>query len=126
MIKVRLLLPALVLTFLCGYMEWGQGQSAFLVQTEYEQFFRRELSTDSMVHPFVLLPFAGQLLLLVNTLLAKPRRRLATAGIVLMGILALMILLVGTLSRNALMALSVMPFLALAIVHFRKPEWYPA
>ena len=126
MIKVRVLLPALVLTFLCGYMEWGQGQSAFLAQTEYELFFRRDHSTESMSHPFVLLPFAGQMMLLVNTFLARPRRRLATAGIVLMGILALMILLVGTLSRNPRTVLSVMPFLALAILHFRKPEWYPA
>ena len=126
MTKVRVLLLALVLTFLCGYMEWGQGQSAFLAQTEYELFFRRGLSTDSMVHPLVLLPFAGQLLLLVNTLLAKPRRRLATAGLVLMGVLALMILLVGILSRNIWMVLSILPFLALAVLHFRKPDWYPA
>lgn len=126
MTKVRVLLLALVLTFLCGYMEWGGGQSTTLAQAEYQLFFQQPVSSDSMTHPLILLPFAGQVLLLINLFLAKPRRRLGTFGLVLMGVLALMILLVGIPSRNIWMVLSILPFLALAVLHFRKPDWYPA
>ncbi|MBK7910171.1 hypothetical protein [Candidatus Pollutiaquabacter sp.] len=126
MTKVRVLLLALVLTFLCGYMEWGGGQSITLAQAEYQLFFQKPLSSDTITHPLILLPFAGQVLLLVNLILAKPRRRLGTFGLVLMGLLALMILLVGILSRNVWMILSILPFLSLAILHFRKPDWYSA
>ena len=41
-------------------------------------------------------------------------------------VMSLMILLVGILSRNIWMVLSILPFLALAVLHFRKPDWYPA
>lgn len=126
MMHVRALQLALVVSFLFGYMEWGQGQSAFLAQTEYDLFFRRDLSPDSIAHPLVLLPLGGQVILLINAFLSMPRRRLATVGTFLMGILALLILLAGTLSRNAWMCLSVVPFLGLVVVHFRKPQWYPA
>ena len=107
-------------------MEWGGGNRS--------RWPRRSTSCSSnspfrripWTHPLILLPFAGQVLLLVNLFLAKPRRRLGTFGLVLMGVLALMILLVGILSRNIWMVLSILPFLALAVLHFRKPDWYPA
>lgn len=103
-------------TFLC-YLEWGGGNSGFLVQLEYDLFFKTS-QPNSFLHPLILLPLAGQILLLLSVLL--PNRKLTLSGIVLLSLLVLMILVVGLLSMNLKIILSTLPFLALSIFYILK------
>lgn len=110
----KLALLCAVLSLLVGYMEWGGGNSAFVYQAEYQILFQSGSKADSFTHPLVLLPFAGQLLLLVALFQTRPNRRLVFIGLAAMGLLAAMLLLVGLLARSPKIVLSVLPFWAAA------------
>ena len=107
----KLPLLCALLSFLACYLEWGQGNSSFVFEAEYLLFFQKSGKADSLTHPLILLPFIGQLLVLYSLFQKPPRKRLVFIGLSLMGLLVVMVLLVGILSRNAKIALSTVPFL---------------
>ncbi len=107
----RLSLFCALLSFLVCYLEWGQGTSSFVFEIEYLLIFQKSGKADSFTHPLVLLPFVGQLLVLYSLFQEPPRKRLVFIGLSLMGLLVVMLLLVGVLSRNPKIALSTVPFL---------------
>lgn len=118
----RLLVLGLLVSFLLCYLEWGQSNSGFLFQLEYQVFAAGNKSLSSIVHPLILIPFGGQLLLLIVVFQRNPRRRLAVIGILLLSLLVLVILLVGILVFNLKIILSTLPFLLLSVyyVFFNK------
>ena len=118
MMKRRLLHIGLLLSSLLGYMAWGAGQDAFLVEAEYQLLTGRG-GDGAFSHPLVLLPMIGQLLLLFTIFQQVPSKLLTTIAILLLGILMLFVLLAGIFGQRWLMVLSVLPFLVLAIFHFR-------
>ncbi len=69
----KLLNILLILTSLIGYLEWGKGNTAFLGYVEYELIFKGNRSTDSFLHPFVIVPLLGQVLLLFLSTYRKPK-----------------------------------------------------
>ena|SRR6218665_3189010 len=107
---------AFLLTFLLCYLEWGGGNSGFLLQMEYDVLFKGQYS-DSFKHPLVLIPFLGQLLLLIS--IFRPRKKLILAGIILQGILVFMVLLVGGLSLNPKIFFSALPFVGVLVLFIR-------
>ena len=114
--QVRSLGAALVLTSGMAYLRWGGGsQSAFLF--EMEGTVLEKLTTDplSVLHPFVILPMSGQLLLIGNTLLPRPRPGILLAGLALLGSLLSFVLLAGILGKDPAVAGSCIPFLSVAI-----------
>ncbi len=111
----KLAILCTALSLLVGYMEWGGGNSAFVYEVEYQILFQQGSKTDSFTHPLVLLPFAGQALLLVALFQSKPGKRLVFIGLAAMGLLAAMLLLVGLLARSPKIVLSVLPFWAAAV-----------
>lgn len=115
--KQRLINAALFVTFLFCLIEWGGGHSYFLFQMEYEFFTQINEKLGSFTHPLILLPFCGQLLLLVTFLQKQPSRKLSMAGLLLTVPLAFMILLAGIFSLNYKMIISVMPY-TIAAVYF--------
>ena len=70
----RLLHALLLLTSLFGYLEWGEDRRMFLFQVEWEVIARALEAPLAVLHPLVVLPLAGQLLLLVNLLRDRPVR----------------------------------------------------
>lgn len=106
----------LVITSLFGYLEWGKENHLFLFQAEAEIFKKFFTSPDSVLHPFILLPFAGQILLLLTLLQKQPNRIMTFIGLGCIGILLAFMLFVGCLSLNIKIILSTLPFLIIAFL----------
>lgn len=104
----------LFLSSFIGYLEWGK-QSAFLGKVEYDLLFQSPKSADTFLHPFVLFPLVGQLLLLFSFFSSKPKLWLIIAAATGIALLFLLVFLVGLLSLNFKILLSVIPFLGFYI-----------
>lgn len=115
--KKRLIHLGLFLTSLVCYLEWGSDRSGFLFQMELEVFQAGAQSLSSILHPLVLIPMLGQIILLITVFQRNPSRRLAVIATLALGVLVLVILLVGILVFNVKIILSTLPFLGLAVVY---------
>jgi hypothetical protein len=100
-------------------MEWGTTNSGFIFQMEYEFFRRGNDIAGSFAHPLILLPFLGQVVLLVSTLLLL-HKRWTLIGLLLLSPLVIMILLAGSLSLNVKTIVSTLPFVIISILFIRS------
>jgi hypothetical protein len=123
--KEKILHLLLILTSLIAYMEWGGNNAAFLFQAEAQvltNFFR---SPQSALHPLTILPFLGQVLLLIALLMPKPPKALSLLGMVGLGSLIGVLFIFGLLAFQWKTVLSTLPFLlvsTLTIRHLRRPS----
>ncbi|HNL40093.1 MAG TPA: hypothetical protein PKH43_13180 [Saprospiraceae bacterium] len=101
-------------------MEWGGGNSSFVFQSEYQIFTQSASWRDNFAHPIILAGLLGQLLLLYAAFKKTPSVKLTWAGILILSPVVLLIFLAGALSMNWKMVLSVLPFLALAVMFWRN------
>lgn len=108
----------LLLTSLIGYTEWGTTQHAHLFQIEAELLRKLFNSPKDLIHPFVILPFLGQLILLIAILKKQTPRWLIIIGILFLGILLLLLLLIGILARDAKIIGFALPYVLLSILYF--------
>lgn len=116
----RLLYLALAIAPLFAYLEWGGGNHGFLFQMERDILISKGAQfSSSMLHPAVLLPLLGQLLLIIAAALPKPNRRLALVGVVLLSLLVGFILLIGVLGLSLKIILSTLPFVVLVVMFWR-------
>jgi len=111
----KLGITGLLISSLWVYLEWGGGYHAFIVQAEWEMFTKALIDPLSALHPFVLLPLAGQLMLIIALLQHDPGRRLTLVALVCLSVLILFITFVGLLSLNLKVVLSTLPFLGFGI-----------
>ncbi len=105
----------LLITSLFGYLEWGKGYHAFLFQAEAEIFLKGINNTESFIHPLVLVPLLGQLILVFTLFQPVASKRLSLIGLACLSLIMLMILLVGILSLNLKIGLSAVPFIATGV-----------
>ena len=117
--RQRLLNAGILLSFLLCYLEWGGGNSAFVAQVEYHVLLGKP-EAQNFAHPMIAIPFLGQLLVLFTLFQRTPSRRLTSLGVILMAVLVLLLALIGVLSKNPRIGLSILPFLTLAVVHFAR------
>ena len=115
----RALNICLLLTSLIGYLEWGKDMHSFLWQTERDLIFSTTHHSETFLHPFVLLPLCGQLLLLFTAFQKTPGRVLTYIGLACLSVIMLMILLVGLMSLNMRIALSAVPFVVVGVLVLR-------
>jgi len=101
----------LVLSFQLGYLEWGKGYHTFLFQAETEIISKAMSNAASAVHPFIIIPLAGLLILLYTLFQKTPSRFLSLSGLACLSVLMLLILLIGIISGNLKMIASTIPFL---------------
>jgi hypothetical protein len=113
-----------VLASMLGYLQWGENQHQFLFQTEAELFRKGWGNPGSVVHPFILLPLLGQLLLLVNAFVARPRKGLIYLGITLIGLLYALLIFIALLSSSWLVKAAVCPYSVMAVVLWVKTRPY--
>lgn len=111
---------ALILSGFIGYLEWGDHQSLFLIQGEWEILQKIISDPLSAAHPFVVLPMVGQFLLLITLFQKKPSRWLTWSGMAGIGILLLFMLFIGILGLNIKIAASTLPFLMVAFFTIRQ------
>jgi uncharacterized membrane protein len=120
MIKDKLLNVCLILTSFIGYLEWGGNNSMFLLQGEIEIFSKFVQDPNSIVHPFILLPLIGQLLLLYTLFQKRTNKIITYIGIGGIGILLLFMFLIGLISLNYKILISTIPFLITAVLTVRN------
>jgi hypothetical protein len=77
-------------------------------------------------HPLILFGLVGQLILLWSALFSRTPAWVTYVGIGMLAVVVLLILLAGSLSANARMILSVLPFLALAVWHIYRTRRHRA
>lgn len=115
-LKYKLLTILLIITSLFGYIEWGGDNKAFLFEIELE--ILPKLITDplSVLHPFTILPFAGQLILLITLFLKQPNKILSYIGIAGIGLLLGLMFVIGLISLHFKTVASSTPFLVVSII----------
>jgi len=72
----------LALSPLCIYLEWGSGMHSFLIEAEARVLSGLWSHPEEALHPFVLLPLTGQVLLLATLFQQRPGFWLSAAGMV--------------------------------------------
>lgn len=110
----------LLLTSLIGYTEWGATQHAHLFQLEAKLLRKLFSSPKDLLHPFVILPFLGQLILLIAILKKNTPRWLIITGILFLGILLLLLLFIGILARDAKIIGFALPYVLLSMMYFLR------
>lgn len=113
--KLKLLLAALIITSLAGYLEWGGDNKAYVFELEGTILEKLFTNPASVLHPLILIPLAGQILLVVAILQRKPGKWWIYGGTGSIGILFLTILIAGLAGMNIKIIGSVLPFLVLAV-----------
>jgi len=115
----RILNICLLLSSLVGYLAWGSGQHGFLIQMEYELIAKGRHDPGSFLHPFILLPLLGQILILYTIFQKTPGRIATLTGLACLSLIMLMILLVGILAMNIKIVASALPFIFTGIFVLR-------
>lgn len=111
----RVLNFLLIITSLLGYLEWAGSNSVFLAEAEWVILQHLFSSPETVIHPFTLIPLAGQLILLFTLFQDRPSPFLTYSGIALIFVLLGFMLFIGLMALNYKIILSVSPFIALAI-----------
>lgn len=109
--KSKMLNICLLLTSLFGYLEWGKDNHLFLFQAQMQILSKLFSDPHSVIHPFILLPLTGQLILLISVFQKKPSRLLTFTGLSFLSLLLVFIFVIGLISFNIKILLSVLPFI---------------
>ena len=117
--KSKILNLLVVLTSLIGFLEWGETNQLFLFYAEAEIILKLVKNPRSVLHPFVLLPLFGQLLLLFTLFQPKPNKILTFIGIALLTLLLGFMFTIGVISLNIKIICSSIPFLITAVLTVR-------
>lgn len=116
----RVLNFGLLLSFLVGYLEWGTDKNTFIFQAEYELFSKILESPLTFLHPFILVPFCGQILLLYIIIKGDSTKLLTLIALASLGVFMLFLLFIGLLSKNFKIIISTLPFLIMATIIIRN------
>ncbi len=117
--KSKILNFLLVLTSLIGYLEWGEKQKLFLFQAEYEILSKLFKDPFSVLHPFTIIPLAGQALLLSTLFQKIPNKAITYISIAGIGLLFGLMFIVGLISLKFKILFSTLPFITMAIITIR-------
>ena len=116
MMKSKILNLALIIFSLIGYLEWGEGNNQFLFQVETELFSKMLKDPGSLLHPFVILPLVGQIILIFTLFQKQPSRMLTYVAMGGIGLLFLLMCFIGIIGANFKIILSTLPFLITAVL----------
>lgn len=118
-VKAKFYNLLLIITSLFGYLEWSGDSHAFLFQAEAEVFSKLFTNPASLLHPFTLLPMAGQIILLITLFQKKPGKILTYIGIACLSLLLGFMFVIGIISVNYKIVFSTIPFLIVAFFTIR-------
>jgi hypothetical protein len=121
--KSKILSFLLLLTSLIGYLEWSGNSHMFLFQAEGETISKLFTDTASVLHPFILIPMIGQIMLTITVFQKKPTKILIYLSIGCLGLLLGFMFVIGLISLNYKIILSTIPFIivsVIAIKHYRE------
>lgn len=113
--KSKTLNLLLILASLVGYLEWSGNSHCFLYEAEWEIFSKVFSNPQSVMHPFTLLPFMGQVLLVVTLFQHRTSKTLTYVGIGCLGLLLVGMCAIGIISLKYKIVCSTIPFLVLSV-----------
>lgn len=117
--RTKYFIIGMLLSSLMVYLEWGGGQHLFLYETELDVLYRLVTNPNSVLHPLVLLPIVGQILLICALFHSPIKRNLVVLGIIGLSTLLCTILLVGILDTNLKIFASTLPFFLFCVLTLR-------
>jgi hypothetical protein len=117
--KSKIFNTLLIISSFFGFLEWGQNNKMFLIQLEAEIFSKILKDPASLIHPFIILPLLGQILLLVTLFQKNPNRIMTYLGIGGIGLIMALLFLIGCLNINFSILFSTIPFLVISFYTIR-------
>lgn len=117
--RAKIFNALLILTSLIGYLEWGTNNHSFLFQAESEVFSKLISDPTSVVHPFILLPFFGQIILFITLFQKSPNKIMTWLGMCGLGLLLGFMFIIGIIGANFKTILSTIPFLVVSVLTIR-------
>jgi hypothetical protein len=121
--KSKILNFLLIITSLFGYLEWSGANHIFLLQGEIEIISKVFTDTASVIHPFIILPFAAQVILVITLFQKQPGKLLTYIRIGSLGLLLGFMFVIGLMSLNYKIIISTIPFITVAVltvIHQRR------
>jgi hypothetical protein len=123
--KTKILNFLLIITSLCGYLEWSGNNHIFLFKAEADIISKLFTNPISVLHPFTILPIIGQLLLLITLFQKYPSKILTFISIGGLGLLLGFMCIIGLISLKFKIIISTIPFIivsVLTIINYRKAK----
>jgi hypothetical protein len=114
--KPRLLNILLLVSSLFGYLEWGGDNHSFLFEVELEIISKFFINPISLLHPFILLPLFGQIMLLIAVFQKAPGKIFTYLGIATLSLLFGFLFIIGLISLNLMIFVGSLPFIIVAII----------
>lgn len=122
--QVRILLLVCFVSFLFCYLGWGEGQGGYFWELEYE-IIAKGLRKD-LLHPALLLPFVGQMLILIAIVAPGVPKWICLIGLALCGLLVLFLLFIEIIGRQpAGIGATVLYLIAWSMVVVRRKRYWP-
>lgn len=114
MTKLKIITSCLLISSGFVLLEWGGGHSQFLYSIEWEIIQKLQTDPGAILHPLIILPVFGQILLLVHIILPNPSKWLLPVGIGSMSLIMILVLSVGIIGLNLKIIISLIPFTLLS------------
>lgn len=116
----KLLNLLVVLSFQIGYLSWGTSKSLFVFQGEALLLNKAITNPLAVLHPFIIIPFLGQLLLIITLFQKEPSKPMTFIGLACLALLMLLLLFIGISVPNGKILISTLPFLTVSILILRQ------
>ena len=118
----KILNTLLVLSSLIGYLEWSGNNQLFIFEAEREIILKLFTDTNSVIHPLIIIPIGGQILLVVTLFQKKANKIMTYLSIAMLGCLLYLMLFIGIFSFNYKIIISTLPFLFISIAIVRQGD----
>jgi hypothetical protein len=118
----KILNTLLVLSSLIGYLEWSGNNQLFIFEAEMEIILKLFTDTNSVIHPLIIIPIGGQILLVVTLFQKKANKIMTYLSIAMLGCLLYLMLFIGIFSFNYKIIISTLPFLFISIAIVRQGD----
>lgn len=116
-LQSRVISLFIILSSLFPYLSWGKGSnSAFLFEIEWQIFSHINTDASALLHPMVLIPITGQLVILIFGVI-YPKIPLVYLGILCLFMLIGFVMFIGFFSQNSQIILSCIPFLLTSVLY---------
>ncbi len=117
--KKKIINLCLLLSFQFGYLEWGGGKHLFIFQAVIEIFQQASQHILSILHPMILVPFAGEIALLYTLFQNKPNRMVSYFGLASLSVFMLLLFFIGVIGSHFKILSSTIPFILIGLIQIK-------
>jgi hypothetical protein len=119
-VHAKILNTLLLLASLIGYLEWSGNNHLFIFEAEREIILKLFTDANSVIHPLIIIPIGGQILLVLTLFQKKANKIMTHLSIAMLGCLLYFMLFIGLMSFNYKIIISTLPFLFISIAIVRR------